>query len=107
MPGVELSQISVFHRQGDDEYRLGRVEFFAAADRKELTGEIDFEAFEEVLDGVWIPLLHQGRFRFDAFESRETTRISNVSVNEPIPEHLFNAGAFFKDVQWVDRFEDL
>lgn len=91
----------------DDEYRLGRIEFFASADRDKLAGEIDFEAFEEVLEGVWIPLLHRGRFQLDAFETRETTRISNVSVNESIPEHLFNAAAFFRDVQWVDRFEDL
>ena len=91
----------------DEAYRLGRMEFFTSPERDQMTGEIDFEAFEEVLDGVWIPMVHQGRFLIGGLENRETTRISNLSVNEPIPGHLFNADAFFKDVDWVDRFEDL
>ncbi len=91
----------------DEAYRLGRLEFYTDSERTEMTGEIDFSAFEEVLEDVWIPLLHQGRFQVGGLENRETTRISNVTVNEPIPEHLFNAAAFFDNVDWVDRFEDL
>ncbi len=91
----------------DEKYRLGRIAFYADPERSEQTGEIDFSAFEEVLDGVWIPMLHQGRFTSGGLETRETTRISNMTVNEPIPQHLFNASTFFKDVEWVDRFEEL
>lgn len=91
----------------DEALRLGRVEFYADAERLTLTGEIDCEGFVEVLEGVWIPMHHRSRFIAGGRESRETTRISNYHVNQPIPGHLFNAEAFFHDVNWVSRFEDL
>lgn len=91
----------------DEEGRLGRLELFDGADQERLTGEIDFEAFEEVIEGVWIPMVHRGRFQLGGVESRETVRISNYAANTSIPEHLFNADAFFSDVRWVRNFEDL
>lgn len=104
--GYETDRLFVV-LHADDAYRLGRIEFYRSADRSERTAEIDFSDFEEVLDGVWIPMVHQGRFRWGEIESGETTRISNMTVNEPIPQHLFNANAFFEDVEWVDQFDDL
>lgn len=104
--GYETERLFVV-LHADDAYRLGRIELYESSDRTRLAVEIDFDAFEEVVDGVWIPMRHQSRSVLGAIEVRETTRFSNFSANEPIPQHLFNAAAFFSDVQWVDQFEDL
>lgn len=93
--------------QADEEGRLGRVELYPVDDRDTLKGEIDLDSFVEVMDGVWIPMLHRGRFVVDSLENEETTRISNYVVNEAIPDPLFQPDAFFEDVEWVDSFDDL
>ncbi|MFH0952866.1 MAG: hypothetical protein V1873_00900 [Verrucomicrobiota bacterium] len=84
--------------------RLARVEFFTSPEMKDKTGQYDYSAFREVLPGVWIPCLHQGTFRIAGSESKETSRVDNLSVNQPIAPSLFDPGPFFKGVEFVDEF---
>lgn len=89
----------------DASNRLARIEFYTAADQKNLTGQYDYSAFQEVVPGVWIPCLHQGVMRVAGQETRETTRVSNLSVNTPIAEGLFVPAPYFKGVEFVDSFK--
>jgi hypothetical protein len=91
----------------DADLRLGRIELFDGPDQRTQAGQIDFEAFDEVIDGVWIPMVHRGRFQVGGSENTETTRISNYAANAPMPQHLFQAESFFRDVTWVDSFDEL
>lgn len=91
----------------DEQNRLGRIEFYDAADHARLTGEVDFSEFQEVIKGVWIPMMHVARFTVNGQESKEITRITNFTANEPIAGSFFVAEPFFPEVEWVARFEDL
>jgi outer membrane lipoprotein-sorting protein len=84
--------------------RLARIEFYATPEMKTKTGQYDYSAFQEALPGVWIPCLHQGTFRIAGVESKETSRVDNLSVNKPIAPNLFEPGPFFKGVEFVDDF---
>lgn len=85
--------------------RLARIEFFTSPDMKDRTGQFDYSAFQEALPGVWIPCLHQATFKVGGGESRETSRIGNLSVNPVILPAVFDAARYFKNVQFVDTFE--
>lgn len=91
----------------DASNRLARIEFYTSADQKTLTGQYDYSAFQEVAPGVWIPCLHQGAMRVAGQETRETTRVSNLSINTPIGNGLFIAAPYFKGVDFVDSFKTI
>jgi hypothetical protein len=85
--------------------RLARIEFFATPEMKETTLQCDYSDFQQVAGGSWIPCLHRSFLKMAGMESKETTRVDNLSVNQPIPANLFVAGPFFKDVEFVDSFD--
>ena len=91
----------------DATQRLSRVEFFAAADQRQKTAQDDYSAVREALPGVWIPCLHKAEFNLGGVESRETTRVNNLAVNQPIPARFFDAALFFKKVEFVDSFDEI
>lgn len=91
----------------DAQGRLARIEFFRDAAMNEKTGEYRYSAFQEVLPGVWIPCLHEGTFDAAGVTTKETSRIDNLAVNQPIAENLFVAGPFFQKVKFVDSFEKI
>ena len=102
----ETPQIyAVLHADADG--RLGRLELFDADDRSQLTGALDFSAFVEVLDGVWIPMRHETRFQVGDVIVRETVRLSQYEVNAPIAPERFDPAVHFDEVEWVDDFGDL
>ena len=85
--------------------RLVRIEYFTSPEMKERTLQFDFGEFKEVACGAWIPCLHKGILKVAGVESKETTRIDNLSVNQPLPTNIFVAEPFFKNVEFVDNFE--
>lgn len=91
----------------DDRGRLAQIEFFASRDMDRMTARAEYSSFEEVLDGVWIPTLHSTQLDMEGIETRETSRFSNISVNEPIPEHLFDEAPFFRNVEWVSHIDEM
>jgi len=91
----------------DASNRLGRVEYFTAADQSRKTVQYDYSAFREAVPGVWISCLHKGVVTLGSVESRETTRVNNLAVNQVIPPKLFDAGLFFKEVEFVATFDEI
>jgi len=91
----------------DASNRLARVEFFSGPDLARRTVQYDYSAFQEVLPGVWIPCLHKCRVTLGDAVSRETTRVNNLVVDQPIPPKMFDPGLFFKQVEFVDRIEKI
>lgn len=91
----------------DSKRRLARIEFYTSPRRKEKTAQYEYGQFKEVLSGVWIPCLHNATRKIRNSESKETVRITNLTVNEPIAKSLFVPGPFFKNVQFVDNFADI
>lgn len=89
----------------DAEDRLAQVEYYRTPDRKERTGVYVYDRFEEVLPEVHVPMRHIGTLHVQGMEQTETSRFSHYDVNEPLPEHLFDAGLFFEGVEFTDSFE--
>ena len=87
--------------------RLARIEFFTGPDLKTQTAQYNYSAFQEPIPGVWFPCLHQAVATLGGAESRETTRVNNLSVNTPIAPSLFVAAPFFKKVRFASSFEDI
>ncbi len=87
--------------------RLARIEFFSSPAMEETNLRCDYSDFRQVDGGAWIPCLHKAVLRLGGVESRETTRVDNLAVNQAIPANLFVAAPFFKDVEFVDSFEEI
>ena len=85
--------------------RLARIEYFSSPAMKETILQCDYSDFQQVAGGAWISCLHRVVLKIAGVESKETTRIDNFSVNQPIPANIFVAEPFFKNVEFVDSFE--
>lgn len=91
----------------DERGRLARFEVFGSAAMTDVLTRMDFSAFQEVVPGTWIAGLQQSKITFQGMERTETTRVDNLAANGEIPAALFEAAAFFPDVQFVDSFEKI
>ncbi len=89
----------------DVHQRLVRYEQFSSPEALRPLTAIVFSRFEEVLEGVFIPLLHETTVLLDGEERAETTRVSIVSINKPLAPLLFDPDPYFKDVEFVESFE--
>jgi hypothetical protein len=85
--------------------RLARIEFFTTPQIKDKIAQYDYSDFRQVAGGMWIPCLYRAVLKVAGVESKETSRIDNLSVNQPIPANIFVAEPFFKNVEFVDNFE--
>lgn len=91
----------------DEKGRLARFEIFSSAAMTDLQTQTDFSAFQEVAPGTWIACLQQSKITIQGMERTETIRVDNVVANGEIPAALFEAGAFFAGVEFVDSFEKI
>jgi hypothetical protein len=89
----------------DAEGRLARIEFYATPAMAHRTAQYDYSGFRQVAGGAWVPCLHKGAFTVGGVETKETVRVDNLAVNEPIAQGLFVAGPFFEGVEFVDEFD--
>ncbi len=87
--------------------RLASIEFYRTAERQERLLTYDYSDFLEVLPGVWIPRLHRVTLTAPGKQTEETSRFSNLVVNQPIAASLFMAGPFFKGVEFVEDFASI
>ena len=87
--------------------RLARIEYFLSSAMRETTLQCDYSDFQQVAGGAWIPCLHRAVLKVAGVESKETSRIDNLSVNHPIPKNLFIAEPFFKKVCFEDDFDKI
>ncbi len=91
----------------NDHKHLVLIQFFASDKMEEVTAFCKYSNFQEILKDVWIPRLHKVEATLAGLKSRETVRITNLVVNEPIAESLFIAEQFFENVEFVDDFADI
>jgi hypothetical protein len=87
--------------------RLAAVEFYSGPDLAQRSGRYEYSAYTELAAGLWFPLLHKAQLQQGGVESEETTRLSNAVVNQPIPEGLFLAAPFFKNVEFTDNLDEI
>jgi len=99
--GDELFVVLALDRPG----RLTSIAFYTSATMEQLSAVYRYDGFEEVAPGCWIPLRHRGEIHLpDGTTVEETSRITNLSVNEPIAPALFNPAGFFDGVEFVDTY---
>ncbi len=92
----------------DSEGRLARVEFFTDPSMSSLLARYEYEQFQAPLPGVWFPMLQKAGLVFpDRRESVETTRLSNLAVNQLIPAPLFRHDTFFPGVVFTDNLDEI
>lgn len=92
----------------DSAGRLARVEFYTDSSMASLVARYEYENFQEALPGVWFPMLQKAGLQLpDRQESVETTRLSNLAVNQPIPAPLFRHDTFFTGVVFTDSLNDI
>lgn len=91
----------------DAQGRMARYEIFSSPAMTDRSTCTDFSAFQEVVPGAWIACLQQSKVTFQGLERTETTRVDNLVANGEIPAALFEAGAFFQGVEFVDAFEKI
>jgi len=87
--------------------RLARFEIFDSAAMTDCKTRTDFSAFQEVLPGVWIARQQKSTLTVQGVERSETTRVDNLAANGEIPAALFEGSAFFKDIKFVNSFEEI
>lgn len=59
-----------------------------------------YDAFREVIAGVWVPMRHRATFQESGMTVVETLRISAYAVNQPFDSKRFDPDAVFKDVRF-------
>jgi len=91
----------------DPQGRLARIEFYASSTMQQKNAQYVYSNFQEPVEGVWLSLLHEATLWMNDTEITETTRITNLAVNQPIAPSLFVPGNFFKGVDFVSRMEDI
>ncbi len=91
----------------DAEGRLALIEFFASANRKIKTAEYRYRGFVEATPGVWVSGLIEATLWINRDEIRETSRLSNLTVNEPVAASLFVPDNFFEGVEFTSRLEEI
>lgn len=91
----------------DEMGRLATIQFYASAEMKKLTAQYIYRNFTEPVDGVWLSTLHEATLWANDQEIRETTRISNLVVNQPIAPSLFIPSNFFKGIDFASRMEEI
>ncbi len=89
----------------DSQDRLARIEFFTSSTCQTAVGQYDYSDFIEAAPGAWIPRLHKGAFSLGGLTSRETLRVTALTVNQPIPPGMFVAAPFFPRVEFVSTFD--
>lgn len=89
----------------DEQQRLVRYERFSSPEAISPLTAIAFSRFEEVIEGVFIPLLHENTVLIDGEQREETTRVSIVSINTSLAPMLFDSAPYFKGVEFVESFE--
>ena len=89
----------------DESNRLARIEFFKAPDQKLKTAEYEYSHFVSAGTSCWLAILHKGSLTMGANSIQETRRFDNLEINRPVAPGLFEASAFFKQVEFSSDFK--
>ena len=91
----------------DASNRMARLEFFSSSDLAKKTAQTDYSNFVEAVPGVWLSGLHQSTIWMGGAESKETTRLDHLTINQPVSQDLFKATLFFKHIDFVPSFDKM
>jgi hypothetical protein len=94
--------------EADAQNRIQSIRFYDTKKPEMQTAEVTYSQYEEVLEGIWIPMIHQTVVQAGESEIRERIRFTNYVANTPLPAGIFDATKHFEDdVEWVDSFDQL
>lgn len=91
----------------DGEGRLARIEFFASDLMQQKTAAYAYRSLEQVTPGVWIAKLIEADVWMNGQKMTEVSRLTNLSVNQPLAASLFNPEVYFKDIEFVRDMKDV
>lgn len=91
----------------DSTGRLAQLEFFNDAPHGTPIASYTYENYQEPTPGAWFPLVQRAVLRDGRDEVVETTRLSNLRVNQVVPDPLFLPDTFFKGVVFTDNLDDI
>jgi hypothetical protein len=90
----------------DETGRLARLEFFDPSTHTNQLLQVDFGNWREINPGIWVPCLQIAKANgVNQPKVRETLRVSNLSVNEPIDPDHFNVVRQATGVQFLKPAE--
>ena len=90
----------------DSTGRLARLDFYPSAKMEKKTASYEYSNFTRVDDDCWIPCTQKATISLpEGEELTETRLISDLAVNTPIPDTMFAADLFFKNVEFTDQFD--
>lgn len=115
LPGTELFPTRIAIRRDervavlglDAQGRLARFELFTDASLATPIARYEYENFIEPIPGVWFATIQKAGLRQGREEAVETTRLSNLQVNQLIPDPLFRHDTFFEGVAFTDNLDEL
>lgn len=93
--------------QVDAENRLVSYRRYSSEQAEHPLLVIVYSSFSEVSPGAWLPLRHEARVSLEDGKRIETTRVSLIGVNEPMPSGIFSPEAYFAGVDFVDSFDKI
>ena len=91
----------------DSANRLAKFEIFSSPDMTDSHITAVYSNFQEVAPNVWLARTQEQTVIMQGFTRRESVRLDTISATAPIPASLFDASAFFKNVEFVDSFDKI
>ncbi|HMP73655.1 MAG TPA: hypothetical protein PKE55_10375 [Kiritimatiellia bacterium] len=89
---------------------MGRIEvisFYPTPAMLTKRAEYRYSGFVEAGEGIWLATRHDATLWTEGGRVEETTRISNLAVNEPIAASLFIKEPFFKGIDFTDDLAEI
>ena len=74
---------------------------------KQKTAAYAYRSLEQVTPGVWIAKLIEADVWMNGQKMTEVSRLTNLSVNQPLAASLFNPEVYFKDIEFVRDMKDV
>ncbi len=91
----------------DSKTQLQQINFFKDPEMQTKTGQYIYSKQQEVSPNCWLPTLHKAILYLPTGNKiTETSHITNISVNEEIPEHLFNHDLFMKNIKFTSEYKN-
>jgi len=104
--GYNVKNMFVVLTASPDRKKLLKITFYKDKSMQDKTAEYIYTKQIEVLPCCWIPTHHKATLYLPAEKViKESRRISNLVVNKPIPEQIFNHELFMKGIEFSSDFK--
>lgn len=85
----------------DNSNRLTQIAFYQDNTLKERTALVTYDKFIRVTDNCWLSSFQRLETKLQDSKLDETRHFSNVEVNQPLADGLFNPANFFKEMEII------